>query len=403
MADYDVVVVGAGHNGLVCGAYLAKHGLKVRVVERRPVVGGACVTEEFGPGFKASTAAYNFTLLQPKIVLDLDLLDHGLEIIKTPPLFQPLPDGRHIVLWDDPARTRAELAKLNPRDATRYPAYLEHLRRLAPVVRGLMWETPPDLQSRRARDRWNLLRLAWRNRSALRHAYDLQDLLTMSAYDYLGRWFSSDDVIAVLGFYANMTGSLASLATPGTAFSLIRLMIRDNTTLAGGWGVPRGGMGAVTQAIARSGARWGLEVSTGDPVCQIELANGRAKGIVLASGRRIASDIVVSGADLRTTFLQLMDPALCRRTSRKPSNASAPRARSTRSILLSTPCPASPPSRPPGWTFPIPSWSGSDRTSTISRRPMRRRGGAPSRRTRSWWCRRPAPSIPRWRRRAGMS
>ena len=122
VSDYDAVVVGAGHNGLVCGAYLAKQGLKICVVERRDVIGGACATEEIWPGFRASIAAYNLTLLQPKIMLDLELLDHGLEVIKTPPLFEPFPDGGHILLWDDPQKTAAELAKFSQADAAQYPA-----------------------------------------------------------------------------------------------------------------------------------------------------------------------------------------------------------------------------------------------------------------------------------------
>jgi len=308
--DFDVAVIGAGHNGLVCGAYLARAGLKVCVIERRHVLGGACVTEELWPGFRASVAAYNFTLLQPKIMLDLDLLGCGLEILEAPPVFQPFPDGRRIALFDDAARMAAELSSFSERDAGNYPAYIEHLKGLAPIVRRLMWETPPELRSSAPRDRWELLKFAWRNRDMLPRASDLQDILTMSAHDYLRRWFSDDDVISILGFYVAMSGSLVKLDTPGSAFSLVRLLIRDNGTAAGGWGVPRGGMGSVTRAIARTGARWGMETVLADPVSEIVVRKGKAAGVALRSGRRIESDIVVSSADVCTTFRKLLDPAL---------------------------------------------------------------------------------------------
>jgi len=310
VSDYDAVIVGAGHNGLVCGAYLAKQGLKICVVERRGVIGGACATEEIWPGFRASIAAYNLTLLQPKIMLDLELLDHGLEVIKAPPLFEPFPDGRHILLWDDPQKTAAELGKFSQADAAQYPLYLAHLRSLAPFIRQLMWETPPDIRSASLSERWATLMLLWRSRGLIRHIYDLQELLTMSAYDFLRRWFSNPDVIAVLGFYVSMSGSLLSLTSPGSAFFLIRVMIRESNTKAGGWGVPRGGMGAVADSLARSGGRWGMEIRTGDPVSEIIVAGGKAAGVALASGSRIASRIVISNADLRTTFQRLVDPAL---------------------------------------------------------------------------------------------
>ncbi|MGE3830608.1 MAG: phytoene desaturase family protein [Parvibaculaceae bacterium] len=308
--DYDVVVIGAGHNGLICGAYLARAGLKVCVVERRHIVGGACVTEELWPGYKVSTAAYNFTLLQPKIMLELDLLGAGLEIIKPPPLFEPFPDGRSIVLWEDRGRMAAELAKFSGNDARNYPLYLDHLESLAAIARRLMWETPPDTESRSLRDRWELLKFGWRNRDLLARSNDLQNLLLMSAQDYLGRWFNNDDVIAILGFYVSMSGSLVKLDTPGSAFSLIRLMIRDGTTAAGGWGVPRGGMGSVTQSILRSGSAAGMHTILADPVTEIVLDKGKAAGVALQSGQRLRSRIVVSSADLRTTFGRLVDPAV---------------------------------------------------------------------------------------------
>jgi phytoene dehydrogenase-like protein len=303
---YDAIIIGAGHNGLVCGAYLAKAGLKVLALERRSVIGGAAVTEELWPGYKVSTASFIMALLQPKVILDLELLRFGLEIIKPPPLFQPFPDGRYLVYWDDLARTCSEIAKFSPKDAAAYPGYREHLAGLAPFVRRLIWEIPIDPGSKRPADILSFLRFLWRFRDLGTRFYDLYDVLTLSAFDYLKRWFESDAIIASLGYYASGGGGNASLKSPGSAYTLLRPLVRDHGTAAGTWGFVRGGMGSISQAIARSGERFGLQVRTDAEVASITLQGTRATGVVLRSGEEISARTIIANAAAQSTFLNLL-------------------------------------------------------------------------------------------------
>ncbi len=306
---YDAVIVGAGHNGLVCGAYLAKAGKSVLVLERRDVIGGAAVTEELWPGYRINTASYVMSLLQPKIMLDLDLKGRGLEVMEPPPLVQLFPDGRHIAFWGDMDRLAAEFAKFSPADGEAYRRYRAHLSALAPTVRSLMWSVPVDPTSRRPRDVAATLAFAWRNRSAMRHFYELFDLFTMSAYDYLGRWFTSDTAKLALGFYAaGGGGGNSGFRTPGTAFALTRSLLRDHATAAGGPGFVKGGMGAISEAIAAAGAVHGMEVRASSRVASIHLDGGQARGVRLESGETIRARLVVSNANAHTTFRDLVPP-----------------------------------------------------------------------------------------------
>lgn len=305
--SYDAVIVGAGHNGLVCGAYLARRGLKVCVVERRDIVGGAAVTEELWPGFHVTTASYVMSLFQPKVILDLDLKSHGFEVLKPPPLVQLFPDGRHIVFHEATEAFAREIGKFSAHDAEALPRYRAHMQRLAPIVRSLMWSKPVDPTSRRPRDVIDTLAFAWRHRGALSTFYELYDLFTLSAYDYLGKWFESDVTILALGFYAaGGGGGNAAFKTPGTAFALSRSYLRDNGTAAGGTGFVKGGMGGIVKAIVASGAAHGMDVRCGTPVQSVEVENGRATGVRLANGEVIAGKVVVSNANAKTTFLKLL-------------------------------------------------------------------------------------------------
>ncbi len=308
ISSYDIVIVGAGHNGLVCGAYLARAGLSVCVLERRGLIGGAAVTEELWPGYRLSTASYLMGLLQPKVMLDLELQRHGLEILAPPPLVQLQPDGRSIVFWGDEERLAGEFAPFSNADVVSYRAYRAHLRKLAPAVRQLMWSVPVDPTGRRPADLAALARFAWRNRGAMRHFYELFDLFTMSAYDYLGRWFESDAAKVAIGFYAaGGGGGNAGFRTPGTAFALTRSLLRDADTPAGGPGFVKGGMGGISNAIAASGMAHGMQVRVDAPVARVRIENGRASGVELANGEFIAARAVVSNANARTTFLRLVD------------------------------------------------------------------------------------------------
>jgi len=306
---YDAVIVGAGHNGLVCGTYLAKAGLSACVLERRPLIGGACVTEELWPGYRVSTAAHVMGLLQPKVILDLELAKFGFEVLPLPPQFHPLADGRHIILWSEQRRFCAELAKFSKKDAAAYPAYDAHLQRLGKIMQRLLWEVPPDPGSRRIADLRDLLLFAWRFREIGGRFYDLYDLMTMSAYEYLSRWFESDAAKIALGYYpGGAAGQSVSIRTPGTAFLLLRSQLRDSDTPAGGSGLARGGMGRIPEAIVRSGERFGLVVRVNAEVQSIIVRDGRARGVALASGEEIAGKLIVANADARQTFLSLLDP-----------------------------------------------------------------------------------------------
>ena len=187
--NYDVVIIGAGHNGLVCGAYLAKAGLKVCVLERRSIIGGASVTEEIWPGYRVSTAAHMMGLLQPKVILDLELQKFGYEIIATPPIVHHIENAGPITVWREPDKLAAEFARFSKKDAAAYPAFAAHLAKLGPVFQQLLWEIPFDPSSLSPGNLKDMASFAWRNRGLVGAFYDVSDLMTMSAYDYLSRWF----------------------------------------------------------------------------------------------------------------------------------------------------------------------------------------------------------------------
>ena len=244
MSDIDAIIVGAGHNGLTCAAYLGMAGLRVRVFERRGVVGGACVTEEFHPGFRNSTAAYTVGLLQPKIVRDLKLYEHGLRIVeRRVQNFLPLPDGRYLLTGE--GRTEREIAKFSANDAARYSVYQTQIRRLVELLRGLALVAPPNLLTSdlrvAMRDVSQLVTIGkrlWQARS-LRAAFQL---LHKSAGDMLDTWFESDPIKAVLGFDA-VVGNLASPYTAGSAYLLLHHVLGELNGKSGVWGYAIGGMG----------------------------------------------------------------------------------------------------------------------------------------------------------------
>ena len=303
---FDAVIVGGGHNGLVCGSYLAKAGQRVCVLERRPIVGGAAVTEELWPGYRLSTASYTQALLQPKIILDLDLKRHGYEVLKAPPMFMPLAGGDSLVFHDDLPRTQANIARFSRRDAEAYPRYRQFMQSLGAAIQPLLFEIAPDPGSRRLGDLLRLGRLAWRHRGLGDRVYDVYDVMTLSAYDFLARWFESDEMRAALGFYASGGGANSGIKSPGSAYVLMRGFIRDHTTAAGGAGFIRGGMGAISNAIAASGVAAGMIVRTGAEVTRVEVVDGRAVGVVLASGERIAARRVVANASAQTLYRRLV-------------------------------------------------------------------------------------------------
>lgn len=310
MQTYDVVIVGGGHNGLVCGAYLARAGYKVCVLERRETLGGASATEEVWPGYRVNTAAHMLGLLQPRIIRDLELQAFGYEVLKPPPTIHVVDGAGAVPVWGDRARMAAEIARFAPQDAGAFTAYSAHLAALGVHFRRLLWEipfTPSDLSLR------GLMRkaaFAVRNRGMIRHLQAVTDLMAMSAHDYLGRWFSSAEMMTIMGYYpAAGSGQSTTIYTPGTAFFLLRGNILEPDPTTGGTGLVRGGMGMVPQAIAASAARFGLETRTAATVERILVRNGKATGVALASGEELQARAVIANAAVQTVFGTLVDPA----------------------------------------------------------------------------------------------
>src|SRR5665213_2411065 len=285
--DTDVLIIGAGHNGLVCAFYLARAGLKVTVLERRGVVGGAAVTEEFHPGFRNSVAAYTVSLLNPKVMADLDLHGHGLRIVERKVAnFLPLNDRDYLLTGE--GRTAGEVAKFSSRDAERLEAYGERLDAIADVLRGLVLETPPNV----TQGGWKaalpeLIKAAGLGRGLGRldmtGRRDLLALFAQSAGDYLDGWFESDPIKAVFGF-DGVVGNYASPYSPGSAYVLLHHVFGQVNGKKGAWGHAIGGMGAITQAMAKACAALGVEIVTDAPVAEVLVEKGRAVGAVTEAG-----------------------------------------------------------------------------------------------------------------------
>jgi len=304
----DAVIVGGGHNGLTCAAYLAGAGLSVRVLERRATLGGAAVTEEFHPGFRNSTASYTVSLLNPKVIGDLRLAEHGLEIIpRTLANFLPLPDGRYLKVGGGLPATQAAVAAFSQRDALRLPDYYAMLDRVADVLRELVLETPPSvgrgigamLEAWKVAKRFRGLDLAGQR--------DVLDLFTKSAGEVLDRWFESEPIKAAFGFDA-VVGNYASPYTPGSAYVLLHHVFGEVNGQRGQWGHARGGMGAITQAMAAECAARGVTLTTGAAVARVIVDAGRATGVELASGEVVRARRVVANVNPKLLFRQLVAP-----------------------------------------------------------------------------------------------
>jgi phytoene dehydrogenase-like protein len=305
---YDAIVVGAGHNGLVTTCYLARAGLRVLVLERREVVGGACVTEEVFPGFKVSTAAYVNSLFRPEIVRDLRLGHYGFEVLaRDPSSFTPLPDGRSLLLGSDPELTRRQIGAFSARDADRYPRYEAMLQRVAGVVAPTLTMTPPDLLRPRPRDLWRLWRLGRAFRRLGLAAGEAMEILTGPARTILDRWFESEPLKATLATDA-VIGAMAGPSTPGTAYVLLHHVLGETAGRRGAWGYVRGGMGGLSQALAAAARARGAEIRCGAEVARILVRDGRVTGVALTGGDELAADTVASNADAHVTFARLVDP-----------------------------------------------------------------------------------------------
>lgn len=313
---YDAIVIGAGHNGLVCACYLARGHRRVLVLERRDVVGGACVTEEIFPGYKVSTAAYVNSLFRPEIIRDLRLRDYGLELLeRNPSSFTPFLDGRSLVLGADRAANAREIAKFSARDADRYPEYEAMLERVASVVEPTLMQTPPNPMKPSVRDMidawrlWRTLSHDGRNRGRAEgnaRLGEALEILTGAARPILDRWFESEQLKGTLATDA-IIGAFAAPSMPGTAYVLFHHVMGETNGVRGMWSYVRGGMGGLTQALASAARDLGVTIKTGVDVSRILTKSGRATGVCTAAGVEYAAKQVASNADCRVTFEKLLD------------------------------------------------------------------------------------------------
>jgi phytoene dehydrogenase-like protein len=304
----DVLIIGGGHNGLVCAAYLAAAGLKVRVLERRGIVGGAAVTEEFHPGFRNSVASYTVSLLNPKVIADLRLHQHGLRVVERPfANFLPLPDGRSFRLGG--GHTEAEIAKFAPGDVARWADYNAMLDRVVAVLKELVHLTPPNIGERIAFADWlNSYAVGKRLKHLdLRGRRDLLDLFTKSAGELLDDWFEGEPLKAALG-WDSVVGNFASPYTPGSAYVLLHHVFGEVNGKAGAWGHAIGGMGAITQAMRKECEARGVAIETDAEVARLLVEGGKAVGVALADGRELRAATVASNLNPKLLYTKLVEP-----------------------------------------------------------------------------------------------
>src|SRR6201999_3237417 len=309
MNETDVVIIGAGHNGLTCAAYLAMAGLRVRVVERRKVIGGAAVTEEFHPGFRNSVAANTVSLLNPKVIADLRLADHGLRIVeRRAQNFLPSPDGTHLLTGE--GRTMESVAKLSAHDAGAIQEFSRELEAIADVLRSFVLRAPPNLVegfgAKAIRESFNALRTANILRGlSLEQQRDLLDLFTRSAGEILDERFEHDLVKALFGFDA-IVGNYASPYAPGSAYVMLHHAFGEVNGKKGVWGHAIGGMGAITQAMARAARPAGAEIVLEAGVREVIVERGRAVGVVLDNGNTIRAKYVASNVNPKLLYTRLI-------------------------------------------------------------------------------------------------
>jgi phytoene dehydrogenase-like protein len=305
---YDAVVIGGGHNGLTAAAYLARVGLSTLVLERRPIVGGCCVTEEIAPGCRVSTTSYIASMLQPEVIQDLRLAEHGLRMIPCDPAIQvPFPDGQVVPWWVDRERAKAEFGRISSKDAETFVRVDDQLKKLARYLQPFFLEPPPEIDTSSVRGWADLFRVGKRFRGiSSSEVSQLVSFLTGSLGEFLDRNYESGK-IKTMFLANNVYGKHGGPYQPGTAIGLLfHLLSGGEHELQGFSGHVMGGMGAITQALAAAGQKLGVEIRTSSMVAQIDIRNGRARGVVLEDGTEIRARMVLSNADPKRTFLGMV-------------------------------------------------------------------------------------------------
>jgi len=305
--NYDAIVIGGGHNGLVAAAYLARAGKRVVVLERREIVGGAAVTEEIFPGYRFTEFSYVVSLLRPEIIRDLELPRHGLKILPLPSTFTPTLDGDYLAQWDDHDLTRQDIYRHSPLDAEAYDEYSRVMARAAKAIKPIIGLVPPDPSSLSLRDMAGLLKLG-KFGAGLKQKdlYQIAKLVTQSSGDLLDEWFELD-VLKGTKSASGIIGTFLGPRSPGTAYVLLHHYMGEIDGAFRAWGFAKNGTGGVSAAIASSARALGAEIRTSAPVSQVIVKGGRAVGVALENGDELRAKVVLSAADPKRSFLQFVE------------------------------------------------------------------------------------------------
>ena len=303
---YDAIIIGGGHNGLICAAYLAKAGKKVLVLEKRYVLGGAAVSEELHPGFTFSVASYVVSLFRPHIIRELELAKHGYEVIPMDCSLLPLPDGDSLARWADPQRSRREIARFSKKDSEVYPEFSKVMTQMGKLAKAVIDHPAPDITSIRPKELANVLRLGKTFKDMGSDLLHLNTkLITMSAVDFLDLWFESETLKAPMSV-SGIIGTYQGVRSPGTAYVLLHHYMGQLDGAFRSWGFSKGGTGGVSMACARAAMSYGAEIKTEAPVQQVIIKNGSATGVVLENGDEFHAKTIVSNLDPNRTYLKMV-------------------------------------------------------------------------------------------------